>query len=286
MKKAKKIIAVLLAFVMLASAACLPVYAREVSKVYDKPEHLTNNQKYYFNAEQGATYICDMLDEMLSEMYLVMSWKNLVNNDFLGGIVDSVVGRENLDFTSIDNAVQTIYDIVAFVEGLADAWWDLANVVEAATGDLSGITTEGLSLDIKRGTRENPGSSDMKVLYNLLSWLGGNEKLHSLLMGLISGSADFGFLDGTIKGIEIAGMPLLSDFDKYIPILLYQLLVDDTITEETMPANTTIETALQKIVNWALIDGTGEAPETAVQFQTEPFLKLRGATDNGSSYRS
>ncbi len=262
MKKAKKLIAVLLAVVMLASAACLPVYARTATSSYSKPDHMTNNQKYYFNAEQGCTWLLDSLDEMLSEAYLVLSWDNLLNNDTLGGVVDSIIGRDNLDFTSVDNAVQTIYDLVLFVQETMDNafWRGLINLI-GGVGDLGELDVDGLSNSIKRGSRDNPGSSDMLVLYNVVNWLGGNESLHNLLMKLITGSADFGLLDGTIKGLEIAGMPLLEDIDKYVPILLYQLLVDDTVTADTMPAGETIESGLQKVINWALIDGTGEAPE-------------------------
>lgn len=258
MKKAKKLLAVLLAVVMLASAACLPVYARTATSSYAKPDHMTNNQKYYFSAEQGCTWLLDSLDQMLDEMYLVMTWKDLVGNDTLGGLVDSIIGRETLDFSSIDNTVQTIFDLVKFIQETNKNWgW----LIGGLYNDLELLTTDGLRDDLKRGSRETPASSDMLVLYNLVSWLGGNDGLHELLMRLITGSADLGMLQDMVMGLEIAGMPLLQDIDKYVPILLYQMLVDDTVTADTMPAGETIETGLQKVINWALIDGTGEAPE-------------------------
>ena len=62
MKKAKKLLAVIMAVVMLASAACLPVYAKRMADNTATPDRLTSNQKYYFGAEKGATYILDMLE--------------------------------------------------------------------------------------------------------------------------------------------------------------------------------------------------------------------------------
>ena len=256
MKKAKKLLAVIMAAVMLLSAACLPVYAKQAATKYGAPEQMTTNQKYYFNADQGCSYLLDLLDEMLAEAYIKLSWDHLVSG--WGWLIKTVVDRDNIDLTSVDNAIQSIYDLIDVVDsgivGTIGGW---------IVGDLDYLEKTYLDPSMKRGNRSDnysTGSNDMKILFSIVSWL-GDTGVKDLLARVISGSADLGLLESTITGINIAGMPLLEDIDKYLPVLLYQLLVDDTVTADTMPEGATIETGLQKIVNWALIDGTGEAPE-------------------------
>lgn len=258
MKKAKKLLALLLAVVMLMSAACLPVYAKTTVGSYGKPEKMTNNQKYYFNAEQGCSSLLDMLDDMLADEYIVLTWDSLLGNSTLGGLVDSIIGRDTLDFSSVDNAVQTIFDLVEFIEETNDSWgW----LIGGLYNDLELLDTNGLTLSYKRGSRSDnyaTGSSDMLVLFNLINWIGSNSGLHTLLGKLVTGTADLGMLDSMVKeDLVIEGLPIFQDLDYYLPILLYQLLIDNTVSE--MPAGETLDTAIQKVVNWALIDGTGEA---------------------------
>lgn len=269
MKKAKKLLAVILAMVMLASAACLPVYAKRLADNTGTPDRMTSNQKYYFGAEKGASYLLDMLDDMLKEAYIYMTWDHLAG-DVGGWLVENLLSMPPVDLTSIDNAIDTVYTIIdEFDSGLDSA------LASLATGDLLDyLNKTGLDPNVKRGTREsdyNGGSSDMKVLFNLLQWLNNNKQV---FVKLIAGTLDFGLLDGTIKGLKIAGMPILEDVDKYVPVLLYQMLVDDTVTE--MPAGETIETGLQKVINWALVTGTGEAAENGgyslLGANTKPLL--------------
>ena len=233
MKKAKKLLAVIMAAVMLLSAACLPVYAKQAATKYGAPEQLTTNQKYYFNADQGCSYLLDLLDEMLAEEYIVLTWDNLVGGSFFGGIVEGIVGRETIDFSSVDNAIQSIFDLIDVLDSGA------VNTIGGwIVGDLDYLEKTYLDPGMKRGNRSDnysTGSNDMKILFSLVSWL-GDTGVKDLLARVISGSADLGLLKNTITGINIAGMPLLKDVDKYLPVLLYQLLVDDTVTADTMPA--------------------------------------------------
>lgn len=73
MKKASRLLAMVMAVIMIMSAACLPIYAKNVSSDYTKP--IVNSlEKYYFSAEQGCSYILDMLDEILAEADFNMTW--------------------------------------------------------------------------------------------------------------------------------------------------------------------------------------------------------------------
>ena len=93
MKKAKRLLAVLLAAVMLISAACLPTYAYKAESVlgdgsispndnYHNP-YQGSDGKYYFSYEQGAAYVLDLLDNLLNDANIVITGKEL--ND-LGGL--------------------------------------------------------------------------------------------------------------------------------------------------------------------------------------------------------
>ena len=72
------------------------------------------------------------------------------------------------------------------------------------------------------------------------------------------------------------------------PFSYYTVTVEHPRYASSRFVNVPVFSEVKSVQNVQLVPlvGTGEAPETAVQFQTEPFLKLRGATDNGSSYRS
>lgn len=265
MKKAKKLLAVLLAMVMIASAACLPVYAKSLpGSAYAIPAGFTNDRKYYFTAEQGCSKILDQLDDMLAKMYLKMDWDDLLSggntivsaaNVFLGDDIP-----EELDFSSIDAAVNTLYDFINAVDdGLGGAIAD----IDSLAGD---ITKEGnlqlgtLDKSIDRDYRENNwdnGDADLAVLYNLIGWLGSNTWL---LQQIIAGTLPMGALGDMLYDLAtIDGISLLEDPDTGISSLLYKMLVDSTAT--AMPAGTTLEDAVQQLLDWALIEGTGQSAE-------------------------
>ena len=63
MKKAKRLIAILMAAIMLVSAAFLPAYAKSAANLYAVPK-IASNKKYYFSPQQGAGWLLDMLDDL------------------------------------------------------------------------------------------------------------------------------------------------------------------------------------------------------------------------------
>ncbi len=265
MKKAKRLLAVLLAAVMLASAACLPVYAKSLpGSDYTTPAGFTNDRKYYFTAEQGCSQILDKLDEMLANAYLRMEWNDLLD----GG--NTIVGAANillgddiptvLDFSSIDEAVNTLYKFIDAVDdGLGGAIAD----IDALAGD---ITKEGnlqlgtLDSSIDRGVRSNNwdgGHADLKVLYNLVGWLNSNTWL---LQQIVAGTLPMGALGDMIYDLAtIEGVALLPDLDTGVTHLLYKMLIDSTASGA--PAGMTLEQMVQKLLDWALITGTGQSAE-------------------------
>jgi hypothetical protein len=77
MKKAKRLLAVIMAFVMILSAACVNVYAFLDSNNYMTPS--SSRAKYYLNYEQGAGWLLDMLDGMLAEANMTITCDQLNN---------------------------------------------------------------------------------------------------------------------------------------------------------------------------------------------------------------
>ena len=68
MTKAKRLLAIFMAALMIVSAAFLPAYAKMLpGNAYTVPK-IASNQKFYFTADQGAGWLLDMLDELLKEI--------------------------------------------------------------------------------------------------------------------------------------------------------------------------------------------------------------------------
>ena len=71
------------------------------------------------------------------------------------------------------------------------------------------------------------------------------------------------------------------------PFSYYTVTVSHPRYASSRFVNVPVFSAVKSVQNVQLVPlvGTGEAPDTAITLQSEPFLKLRGATDNGSSDR-
>lgn len=294
MKKAKRLLAMLMAAVMLLSAACIPTYAYVASSDnYYQPKQGADG-KYYFTYEQGAAYLLDMLDEMLAGANIKMTCDELNDmadigiNIFTSNIMlnldsylsDAGLG-DTLDLTSVDGLIKSL---VAFMTALDDNW--LA-VVASGVGLLGDLTDEDVlgnaaltkNTTLKADTtRYNGVSTDRQVLEMLISFL--NEK-KLLLVKVVAGTLDFGSLLGDLLG-DMIGDALpgadLNNLDVGVRNLLYTMLVDSSV--ETMPADMTLDKGLQKVINWALIEGTGTSPETGAASilgeNAEPLMPAMG----------
>ena len=90
MKKAKRLLAVLLASLMLFTAAYVPSYAYGNWHVPDT----TFNQKYYFSYTNSATWVLDMIDELLADMGMKMTAFELDDmiDDSIGVTLNLITG--------------------------------------------------------------------------------------------------------------------------------------------------------------------------------------------------
>lgn len=267
MKKAKRLLAVLLAAVMLASAACLPTYAYKAESVLGDGSISPNDNyhipyqgsdgKYYFSYEQGAAYVLDLLDNLLKDANIVISGDEL--NDLAGLNVTGLLAINKLcgpngagengdyiDLRSIDNLVWTITGLIidldeAFLVGVANVFNAFGDLLK---GDAK-IHSDGLSRSINR-----TDSTDREVLEMLILWL---NNMRPALRKIVAGTYNWGALDSAIPD-------MIKDLAGFLKLTLYQLLVNDSATE--IPAGETLDGAVQQLLNWALIEGTGETAET------------------------
>lgn len=267
MKKAKRLLAVLLAAVMLISAACLPTYAYKAESVlgdgsispndnYHIP-HQGSDGKYYFSYEQGAAYVLDLLDNLLKDANIVITGKEL--NDLAGLNVTGLLAVNKLcgpngagengdyiDLRSIDNLVWTITGLImdldeAFLVGVANVFNAFGDLLEGSAK----IHSDGLSRSINR-----TDSSDKEVLEMLILWL---NNMRPALRKIVAGTYNWGALNSAIPA-------MIKDLGGYLKLTLYKLLVNDSAT--VIPAGETLDSAVQQLLNWALIEGTGDTAET------------------------
>ena len=241
MKKAKRLLAVLLAFVMICSAACVPVYAKVLPEDDYTTPKIGSDNRYKFDVNQGASYVLDLLDDILADADIYFTWEELGADGYLWLL--GTVDIDAIDLTSVDNAVVTIWTLVKDVDEAA-----LASIGSflGLFGDLlkdNGLTNEGLNTNINRKS-----SKDVEVLYMVLNWL---NNMRPMLRDVAAGGYDMGVL-GSVLGSDIE--TIIDDPSGFLLKTLYTALIDDTATE-VGPGM--LNAGVQNLINWALVTGTG-----------------------------
>ncbi|MBQ2847404.1 MAG: dockerin type I repeat-containing protein [Clostridia bacterium] len=290
MKKAKRLLAVLLAAVMLMSAACIPSYAYTDANNWHTPK-TSNVDGYYLDYDQTAGYLLDLLDQLLGDLNVVIHGDDI--NDLIGVnlvVTDIYFGILNIDkymeesgnangsiiINSVDTLIQTLVgisrwldenDAVGIVQTLQG--WGL-NIM----GDLIS-TDKGLSLLIGKPSLsyKRTVNNDKLVLEHLIYVI---SSLHPMLSALLGGELDAGFLDGTLNDLlsDLLGPNAsLDNIDGALKDLLYSLLInsdaevmngaegtdwDDPSTPDVVEKMTTVDDMVQQLIDWALITGTDD----------------------------
>lgn len=310
MKKAKRLLAVLLASLMLFTAAYVPSYAYISGDNWHTPQD-TADQKYYFDYAQGASYVLDMLDDMLGEMSIMMTCDDLNNladigiNVFTSDILlnldkyleDSGAVDENgdgaLDLRSVDMLIKSLYGVFDCLENNWIAW--TADNILSLLGDLldetSGLQSDGLD---KTKLRSSGVVSDKEVLEMLITWI-SNQK--GLLQALLAGTFDWGSLlsglIGDLIGDALAPVAVTFtdnklDIGALLKNLLYNMLIDSTAA--SAPADATLDSMVQQLINWALIDGTGSDAASGgfsmLGANTQGMMPAIGEQEGGASITS
>ncbi len=298
MKKAKQVLALVLAVIMLMSVAVPTAFAKNDSNIYEPAtlyptEYDDGVEKYKFTVEQGAGYILDMLEMLLHELNLDLSNEPVVDEWYA-----KVTLKANL--TTIDDALYFIGNLVNAINKDSDlitlvadikligiGVTGLAGKIVGALdlGDIENLTVDALgnqnsSSDPSRICRNVPSStskptrSDLTVLKALVQFLSDNR---ATLAKIADGSINFGTLDGTIKGIG-AVKPYLTDLPNALRKLLYEKLINsDYNSDNDLPASgNTVDKMAQSIIDWLLVTGTGSEAEnggkSVLGADKEPFL--------------
>lgn len=293
MKKAKRLLAMILAFVMLCSAACIPTYGYVASSDNYYVPSVGADGKYYLTYEQSAAWVLDLLDELLADANIIITCDDLNDmvdigiNIFTSNIMlnlDEYLenhgavynGQGSIDMRNVDGLIKSLCGVMQClnensIAKIASGLNLLGDLVDSDLGTADDGTKGVACLDYNKalnsGTlRSNGVSSDRAVLEMLVSFL--YEK-RALFVELVAGNVDLGSLLSSFVGDLITDLlpgATLSDnkitnVDGGLKNLLYNMLIGDN-GEAGLPSGMTFDQAVQKLVNWALIEGTGTTAET------------------------
>lgn len=296
MKKAKRLLAVLLAALMLFTAAYLPSYAYLEGESWHEPIE-TQNQKYYFNYAKGASWLLDMLDGILVGTGICLNCDELndlvdiginiftsnilLNTDeYLenAGALDET-GQGALDIRSVDMLIKSLYGLLDcihnnWVAGAADLIGVLGDIVDKS---------KGLQLGSLNYTITRANVSDTQVLEMLVLWI---SEQRGMLKSILANDFSFGSLLSGMLADLINDMldPItvseassdVFDIGKLLKDLLYNMLIDSKAASAPTDGST-IDDWVQHLIDMALITGTGDGS------QTDPNLTHAVYGDGGNS---
>ena len=299
MKKAKRLLAVLLALVMVASCGTVAFARRPGYSDYDgyetKPMNYMNDvEKIELTAEQACSYILDLLDDLLYDANLNLGTKPVVDESYAKVTL-------KLDLTSIDGAFYGIYNLV---KAVADS--DKTCIGNAADikligidfgdtvyswiigalnlGDIESLNVSALGNQNLANERicRNPSRNltDFRVLQALTQFLADNAPIlrKAVLSSSNSDHIDLGTLSGILGDIDKVG-PFINDFPGALKGILYPLLLNSEAS--SAPSGQTYDQWANQLANYALIDGTGSSADTGANSllgaDFEPLLPDLGA---------
>lgn len=230
MKKMKKLLCVLLAFVLMSSSVTIGASA---VVDYTKPDRYNSLGKPVFSYEQSCSMLLDWLDALLYDM-------NIHEN------IDIVVAKIDLNLTSINNTYASIDELMdKAIVGFADAF--------SILGDITDLNKDAIA-DVRRGNQY----ADSQVFYALLQFLNDNA---GLLENLVNTTLDWGLLDTFLKPEDY---PYLFDLPNFLKEQIYILIYNNFIKAESeaeisaLPAGVTLDSftidgLLQDVVDGLLI---------------------------------
>lgn len=248
--KAMRVLAMLLAIVMIATGSCVSAFAIKHGN-YNVPEGVDENGKQYFTVEQAGTWLMNLLDNLLAT-----SMNNGMNKtqDIIGSI------SFPLNFNSVDNAIDSI-----------DSIWNMG-LIQAALridllgllGDLGDLKADAISSS-KRIKRTDATHWDYEALYPVLEFLYDN----AVVLGkIVKGTFEFGVLESTVyEAVEVDGAQILNPdsggIARFLANLAYTALEGLCEKEEGAsgsgttattydPAGTDVMGAIEDIITWAL----------------------------------
>ena len=214
MKKMKRLLAVILASLLILSSATAAASAYKYDSYKD--EKLTQydfTDSAVLTTEQYASMLLDYADEALAKENITMDL--------------SILGK--LDATSIDNALSSVYKLIDSNGAILNLADDLKHVKVSA---------------IKDARRSN--GTDVAVINSLLQFLADN---NSIIKKVVLGGIGKQRRDG---GVSLGVANSLVKVDLNIEVMLRELLWGLAYPNTAYNSSTTVDTMLQTIIQNAL----------------------------------
>ena len=261
MKKVKKLLCVLLAFVMLGTSLSSTASAYEA---YTSPAGYDSLGKPYYSYEQTCSMLLDFLDTVLYDANI---------NEEIDIVVTTIV----LNLTSVDNAFDSIYNLID--GGLVSAAQTLGLV-----GDLKDLTVDALE------TPRRKTHKDSEVFYALLEFLYDNS---AVLEKLANGTIEMGWILELVLPPDDPDFGFLYDIPAFLKEMIYTLLYNSFFKTEsepeidTLPAGVTLDSftidgLLQDLVDQLLIGDYNVSTQSYTGFL--PSMAGKTSITTGSSY--
>ena len=214
MKKMKRLLAVILASLLILSSATAAASAYKYDSYKD--EKLTQydfTDSAVLTTEQYASMLLDYADEALAKENIAMDL--------------SILGK--LDATSIDNALSSVYKLI-----------DSNGAILNLAGDLKHVKVSA----IKDARRSN--GTDVAVINSLLQFLADN---NSIIKKVVLGGIGKQRRDG---GVSLGVANSFVKVDLNIEVMLRELLWGLAYPNTAYNSSTTVDTMLQTIIQNAL----------------------------------
>ena len=214
MKKMKRLLAVILASLLILSSATAAASAYKYDSYKD--EKLTQydfTDSAVLTTEQYASMLLDYADEALAKENITMDL--------------SILG--SLDATSIDNALSSVYKLI-----------DSNGAILKLAGDLNHVKVSA----IKDARRSN--GTDVAVINSLLQFLADN---NSIIKKVVLGGIGKQRRDG---GVSLGVANSFVKVDLNIEVMLRELLWGLAYPNTAYNSSTTVDTMLQTIIQNAL----------------------------------
>lgn len=266
MKKMKKLLCMLLAFVIMASSTAVGASAYES---YTQPAGYNSLGKPVYSYEQSCSMLLDWLDALLYEMN--------INEE-----IDIVVAKIKLNLTSINNTYNSLVELMDMsLVGLADFLTIL--------GEITDLSVEAIREPRRASSMgATDGTKDSIVFYALLQFLYDNAPI---LEKLVNTTLDMGILPTFLKEEDY---PYLYDLPNFLKEMIYTALYNSFFKAESEPEiskvseigltldDFTIDGVVQDLVDSLLIGDYNVSTQSYTGLL--PSMKGKTSITTGSSY--
>lgn len=266
MKKMKKLLCMLLAFVIMASSTAVGASAYES---YTTPAGYNSIGKPVYSYEQSCSMLLDWLDGLLYEMN--------INEE-----IDIKVAKIKLNLTSINNTYNSLVELMDMsLVGFADAF--------SLLGEVTDLSVEAIRSPRRASSMgATDGTKDSLVFYALLQFLYDNA---AILEKLVNTTLDMGILPTFLKEEDY---PYLYDLPNFLKEMIYTALYNSFFKAESEPEiskvseigltvnDFTVDGVIQDLVDSLLIGDYNVSTQSYTGLL--PSMKGKTSITTGSSY--